>query len=52
MDEIKNDNLTKAKEEVEREILLAADREGILDPENHARKLRKKVKITEDIQEI
>ena len=54
MDEIQQEKLEKARELVEREILDQADRDGNsqLDPESRAAKKRRKVKLTEDIQEI
>ena len=54
MDEIQQEKLEKARELVEREILDQAERDGNsqLDPESRAAKKRRKVKLTEDIQEI
>ena len=54
MDEIQQEKLEKAREKVEREILEQAARDGNtqLDPESRAAKKRRKVKLTEDIQEI
>jgi len=52
MDEIAKENLARNKAEIEREILEDQDRMEEVDPEARAAKLRKKAKITEDIQEI
>ena len=53
MDDIAQEKLTQAKQEAEKEILEAADREGSqLDPESRAAKKRRKIKLTQNIQEI